>query len=474
MSSYLLDMDLEGYLQQNDGYRATLLKRLGQTNQPRIRLLQSKLSSQISKDTTEKKPGSAPNPEQTTKEKKKKKKKGKKGGKKHNEETNKQPSKRPISEDISFDPSALSAIPSGAIGFLNMCTPDPTSQPPNPPPREPHSSFQIIDHPLQHNLSSLSSETETTHTEIATARGEGYDHNFEFEDEKETKNEEDAMPEPLDFSGTFEGENAEIYLTGQRKVENCYNLFDDDDGEDDSSAKEEEKKQKEEEKKKKERGGTHEDLYDEIVFDLETDVDFKPKRQTVEDCYSLFGEDDSEDEITAPAFESESKDDSKISDTNHKQLDDQAISTLNQWNLRFQTCLKRLHERVSEETTSEGGLGLGMGSSLEIGNYERKIINSELMNLSEDFVSAARAVGKMIISEVCLPFDQKVIRPATLGGRAGGEKFIVHNILFKFSLDCHDLFQGSDLAAAKGLFLSLFCFMIKKDFIHWIFYSFWA
>ena len=34
--------------------------------------------------------------------------------------------------------------------------------------------------------------------------------------------------------------------------------------------------------------------------------------------------------------------------------------------------------------------------------------NKELMYLSEDFVSASRAVGKIIISEVYLPFEDKV------------------------------------------------------------------
>ena len=40
-----------------------------------------------------------------------------------------------------------------------------------------------------------------------------------------------------------------------------------------------------------------------------------------------------------------------------------------------------------------------------------------------------------------------------LGGRAGGEKYLVHDILFKFSLDRFGLFGGSDLAASKGLVL---------------------
>ena len=49
-----------------------------------------------------------------------------------------------------------------------------------------------------------------------------------------------------------------------------------------------------------------------------------------------------------------------------------------------------------------------------------------------------------------------MIKPTVgLGGRAGGEKYMVHNILFKFALDAFGLFGGSDLSAAKGLFIEI-------------------
>ena len=72
------------------------------------------------------------------------------------------------------------------------------------------------------------------------------------------------------------------------------------------------------------------------------------------------------------------------------------------------------------------------------------------MNLSQDFVHTARMDGKIIISEVCVDYEKKVIKPIRIGGKAGGDKYIVHNILFKFSLDSSGLFGGSHLAAAKG------------------------
>lgn len=52
------------------------------------------------------------------------------------------------------------------------------------------------------------------------------------------------------------------------------------------------------------------------------------------------------------------------------------------------------------------------------------------------------------MSEVFLPDEQKTIKPKNIGGVAGGDKYIVHNILFKFAVDRSD-FYGSDHAAAK-------------------------
>jgi hypothetical protein len=60
----------------------------------------------------------------------------------------------------------------------------------------------------------------------------------------------------------------------------------------------------------------------------------------------------------------------------------QSVS-LDEWNVRFQMCLERLHR-------------LNSCSALE----ERIDANIELMHLSEDFVHASRTVGKIIISEV--------------------------------------------------------------------------
>ncbi|PRP84152.1 hypothetical protein PROFUN_04143 [Planoprotostelium fungivorum] len=79
---------------------------------------------------------------------------------------------------------------------------------------------------------------------------------------------------------------------------------------------------------------------------------------------------------------------------------------------------------------------------------ERSTIYSQLSNLAQDFVHYAKTYGKLIISELYLPDDQKTIKPNDIGGFAGGVKYVVKGILFKLAVDSHGLY-GSDMAAAK-------------------------
>ena len=72
----------------------------------------------------------------------------------------------------------------------------------------------------------------------------------------------------------------------------------------------------------------------------------------------------------------------------------------------------------------------------------------DLINLSQDFIYSSTSYGRIIISEAFLPNNEKTIKPSNVGGVAGGEKYVVGNILFKFAMDSHSLL-GSDYAAAK-------------------------
>ena len=51
-----------------------------------------------------------------------------------------------------------------------------------------------------------------------------------------------------------------------------------------------------------------------------------------------------------------------------------------------------------------------------------------------------------------------------MGGRAGGEKYKVNNVLFKFAVDVHGLFNGDDYSAAKVCFFRFLIFYKKNSY----------
>ncbi|KAH3765084.1 Histidine kinase A [Pelomyxa schiedti] len=101
-------------------------------------------------------------------------------------------------------------------------------------------------------------------------------------------------------------------------------------------------------------------------------------------------------------------------------------------NARFQSITERIHCLKFSEGKFDDKLG----------------INQELSNLASDFIHIARMYGVIIINERYLPVSQKTVKPLSLGGIAGGDKYIVNNILFKFAVDRHGLFSD-DWDAAK-------------------------
>eukprot|EP01119_Soliformovum_irregulare_P025748 TRINITY_DN9620_c0_g1_i3.p1 TRINITY_DN9620_c0_g1~~TRINITY_DN9620_c0_g1_i3.p1 ORF type:complete len:666 (+),score=209.19 TRINITY_DN9620_c0_g1_i3:3-2000(+) len=84
---------------------------------------------------------------------------------------------------------------------------------------------------------------------------------------------------------------------------------------------------------------------------------------------------------------------------------------------------------------------------------------SELRTLIEDFAKTAETIGTKIISELFLPMDRKTIVPRTssVGGVAGGAKYIEQGIFFKFPVDEKNLYGGDEFSmkTAGHEFLSL-------------------
>lgn len=72
----------------------------------------------------------------------------------------------------------------------------------------------------------------------------------------------------------------------------------------------------------------------------------------------------------------------------------------------------------------------------------------QLANLSTDFIYTVKTYARIIISEAYLPDDQKIIKPVDVGGIAGGSKYIVQRILFKFAID-HKGIHRDEFVASK-------------------------
>ena len=98
------------------------------------------------------------------------------------------------------------------------------------------------------------------------------------------------------------------------------------------------------------------------------------------------------------------------------------------WNLEFQSCFGAI---CNDSTILDNVAGY-----------------SALSSLAHDFVWTATTLGRIIISEMQLPPAQKTIPASqTIGGIAGGIKYLAHNILFKFAVDGKGLYGGDGFAS---------------------------
>lgn len=102
------------------------------------------------------------------------------------------------------------------------------------------------------------------------------------------------------------------------------------------------------------------------------------------------------------------------------------------WNERFQATIQKIRSL-----------------HINANDQERARLYEDIVQLERDFLYCSETYGKIIISEYYLPDEHKTIKPAQCGGFAGGDKYIVHSILFKLAIDSQRLFGPSDAAAAK-------------------------
>lgn len=98
------------------------------------------------------------------------------------------------------------------------------------------------------------------------------------------------------------------------------------------------------------------------------------------------------------------------------------------WNEEFQTLLDLSFENEDEE----------MGRM------------AQLRQLAHEFATRATEIGQVIITEKALTYQEKTLKTHTqhVGGYAGGEKYLVDGIFFKFAVDNRGLY-GDDEHAMK-------------------------
>mmetsp|Transcript_850 Transcript_850/g.2694 ORF Transcript_850/g.2694 Transcript_850/m.2694 type:complete len:1584 (-) Transcript_850:61-4812(-) len=102
------------------------------------------------------------------------------------------------------------------------------------------------------------------------------------------------------------------------------------------------------------------------------------------------------------------------------------------WNQRFQTIVAGYRKK----------------NWLDMSDPDDQSLNTALLRLSQDFITTAKIYGRIIISERYMEMDSKTIKPVNIGGHAGGDKYVVNSILFKFAVDSNGLY-GGDYGAAK-------------------------
>eukprot|EP01124_Arcella_intermedia_P008888 TRINITY_DN15696_c0_g1_i1.p1 TRINITY_DN15696_c0_g1~~TRINITY_DN15696_c0_g1_i1.p1 ORF type:complete len:1232 (+),score=311.07 TRINITY_DN15696_c0_g1_i1:15-3710(+) len=100
-------------------------------------------------------------------------------------------------------------------------------------------------------------------------------------------------------------------------------------------------------------------------------------------------------------------------------------------------------DKESFEVENQKGWNFRFQNLLEESDSVQKW--EKIARLARDFIEVSSTYGKIIISEAHLPDSKKTVRPLLGSGVAGGSKYLVQDIFFKFSLD-------SDLGSGRWLY----------------------
>lgn len=114
------------------------------------------------------------------------------------------------------------------------------------------------------------------------------------------------------------------------------------------------------------------------------------------------------------------------------------------------TWSSELKDPIIETSQREGVRQLlGSVSFVQERNSQEAVLEGLVQHV-HDFETAACSYARVIIGELGLPDDQKTIKAEKSLGFAGGEKYLVSGILFKFCLDDKGIYGGDENAAKVG------------------------
>ena len=130
--------------------------------------------------------------------------------------------------------------------------------------------------------------------------------------------------------------------------------------------------------------------------------------------------------------------------------------------------LPKLHHNCSSETSSTSSSGsksiFDAVVNIHTGNknsmldwnkgYQNAIISGNwalIAEITKEFTHLAVQYSRILVEELGLPLSQRTITPIQAGGVAGGEKYLLHGLLFKFAIDptCR-IYADADLARASA------------------------
>ena len=73
---------------------------------------------------------------------------------------------------------------------------------------------------------------------------------------------------------------------------------------------------------------------------------------------------------------------------------------------------------------------------------------NEVTAVTREFTFVAKKYATVLVEENGLPMTQRTFTPLkAAGGIAGGEKYLIHGVLFKFAIDFARIYDGDEGAA---------------------------